>query len=75
MESTMVCIHVTYSSRLARGPCLVCFILPRITAVVPASLVAVLLLTGVNIGLRDGAGWDAPTIGDYYDSDVSIWLE
>jgi len=43
----------------------VCFLLPRFVTILPSSLVAIVVLSLVNFGLRKGTNWVAPNVGDY----------
>lgn len=46
---------------------LICYYLPKYITIVPSSLLAILLLTGVNSILRVvSSDWTAPTVGDYF---------
>ena len=49
---------------------LICFFLPRFVTVVPNTLVALVVLTGANIGITMSTDWNAPTIGDYCNTEV-----
>ncbi|KAL9184537.1 hypothetical protein ACHAXT_012507 [Thalassiosira profunda] len=56
----------------------ICFLLPKFSRVVPSPLVALLVLTGVNVAI--GAiwpEWDAATIGDYTATESTssmVWM-
>ena len=52
---------------------LICLFLPRYTRILPSSLVALVVLTLVNIGLVELTDWVAPTVGDYCTSEVSSY--
>ncbi|KAL3772807.1 hypothetical protein ACHAWU_003821 [Discostella pseudostelligera] len=45
---------------------LMCYFFPKYIAIVPSSLLAILLLTGVNSILPVSSSWVAPTVGDYF---------
>jgi hypothetical protein len=50
---------------------LMCYFFPKYIAIVPSSLLAILLLTGVNSILPVSSSWVAPTVGDYFVWEVS----
>lgn len=50
----------------------ICYLLPRYTTVLPSSLIALLVVTGANMAITWRTQWDAPTIGDYCSSEVSM---
>ncbi len=55
---------------------LICYFIPKTITIVPSSLIAILLLTGVNSIIRMArSDWVAPTIGDYFAWEVSSFAD
>jgi MFS superfamily sulfate permease-like transporter len=54
---------------------LMCYFFPKYIAIVPSSLLAILLLTGVNSILPVSSEWVAPTVGDYFVWEVSSFAD
>jgi hypothetical protein len=51
---------------------LICYVLPKYIPVVPSSLMAIILLSGMNSIIRVvRSDWMAPTVGDYFVWEVS----
>jgi len=49
---------------------IICLVLPKYISTVPASFVAIAFVSIVNIGIREGTDWIAPTVEDYYLGEV-----
>ena len=49
---------------------IICLILPKYISIIPATFVAIAFVSIVNIGIREGTDWIAPTVEDYYLGEV-----
>jgi MFS superfamily sulfate permease-like transporter len=54
---------------------LICHFFPKFIAIVPSSLLAILLLTGVNSIIPADSVWVAPTVSDYFVWEVSTFVD
>jgi len=49
---------------------IICLVLSKYISTVPASFVAIAFVSIVNMGIREGTDWVAPTVEDYYLGEV-----
>ena len=49
---------------------IICLVLPKYISTVPATFVAIVFVSIVNMGLRESTDWIAPTVEDYYLGEV-----
>ena len=52
---------------------IICLVLSKYISTVPASFVAIAFVSIVNMGIREGTDWVAPTVEDYYLGEVSLY--